>query len=228
MIDEKLSLLNLSNEENEKAIGKFLVSLSLINIDELKDILELLRVNGIYITKAKELKVLANTKEEITKKLNILKELGEISLYKQDPTKINYNVIDIYKKVQYCKQIGISYKKTDGNYENFLFDEKLWQQVINRQDEVMSTSTKLKEEIVTMAPEIPSFSEDIVNSETNESVTTTFDAIQDELETQNLENNIIKLTENRKELEGFKKQLSELDTISFDDLDFGPESFGGR
>ncbi len=243
MINEKLALLSLSEEERKKAEDKFLATLALVSLEELQGIVNLLQANGIYITKAREIKVLGNSKEEITKKFNILKELGELAIYKQDPTKINCNVIDVYKKVQCCKQIGKSYKKEDGTYENFLFDEGLWQIATIKQEKGAPAFSQVEEEIVTMTPEVPSVNEDVIdnkytdieeymaNAENNgveEEKTTTFDIIQDELETQNLENNISKLNENRKALEDFQKQLSELDTISFDDLDFGTESFGGR
>lgn len=247
MIDEKLALLkDLSKEELKKVQEKFLATLALVSIEELKEILTLLAANGIYITKAREIKVLANTKEEILKKFNILKELGEIAIYKQDPTKINFNVIDVYKKVQYCKQIGKTYKKEDGGYENFLFDEVLWQEVSVKSEEAVTPAfTPVEEDIVTFTPEVApiNFEEPVINKEKMdiqeymekeakkeelEAQTTTFDIIQDELETQNLENEISKLTEKREALEDFQKQLSELDTISFQDLDFGTESFGGR
>ena len=249
MIDEKLALLkDLSKEELRKVQEKFLATLALVTVEELKEILTLLAENGVYITKAREVKVLANTKEEIIKKYNILKELGEIAVYKQDPTKINFNVIDVYKKVQYCKQIGKNYKKEDGSYENFLFDETLWQQVATKVEDVAPTFSPVEEEIVTFTPEVApldfveSVNEQVVENnmdiqeyiereaqkEEVKAETTTFDVIQNELEAQNLENEISKLTEDRKSLEDFQKQLSELDTISFNDLDFGTESFGGR
>lgn len=243
MINEKLELLNLSKEERKKVEDKFLATLALVSIEELQEIINLLQANGIYITKAREIKVLGNSKEEITKKFSILKELGEVAIYKQDPTKINYNVIDVYKKIQCCKQIGKSYKKEDGTYENFLFNEGLWQLATVKQEETIPAFNQVEEEIVSMTPEVAPVNNDVVedkytdieeymandkSSEIKEEKTTTFDIIQDELETQNLENNISKLNENRKALEDFQKQLSELDTISFDDLDFGTESFGGR
>lgn len=239
MINEKLALLNLSNEERKKVEDKFLATLSLVSIEELKNVLGLLQENGIYITKAREVKVLGNTKEEISKKFSILNELGEISLYKQDPTKINFNVIDVYKKVKYCKQVGISYKKEDGTYEDFLFNEVLWQQKVNMEEVNTQSYPKVEEEIITMAPEVAPVQDDkytdineYMKMDTErvieEAKPTTFDVIQNELETQNLEENITKLNETKTALEDFQKQLSELDTISFDDLDFGTESFGGR
>lgn len=239
MINEKLALLNLSNEERKKVEDKFLATLSLVSIEELKNVLGLLQENGIYITKAREVKVLGNTKEEISKKFSILNELGEISLYKQDPIKINFNVIDVYKKVKYCKQVGISYKKEDGTYEDFLFNEVLWQQKVNMEEVNTQSYPKVEEEIITMAPEVaPAQDEkytdinEYMKMDTErvveEAKPTTFDVIQNELETQNLEENITKLNETKTALEDFQKQLSELDTISFDDLDFNAESFGGR
>lgn len=241
MINEKLELLSLPEEEKKKAY-KFLAALSLVSVDELKDILTLLQKNGISISKAREIKVLANTKEEISKKFDILGQIGELGFYKQNPTRISSNVIDVYKKIQYCKQIGKAYKKEDGSYESFLFDELKWQEVSKVQNEQVISS---EPEVVTMAPETaPMSAQELIDDNVHQDIqeymandrnkeeaveqTTTFDVIQDELETQKLESDISKLVEDKEALLDFQKQLSELDTISFNDLDFETESFGGR
>ena len=109
-IIDKLSLLNLSEKEQKKAKEKFMATLSLVSEEEIRDILNLLSSKGIYITKANEIKILANSKEEILKKFSILEEIHEEDIYKEDPLRINKNVIDIYKKIKYCIQNGIAYK----------------------------------------------------------------------------------------------------------------------
>ena len=132
---EKLDLLMLGKEERRKAEDKFLASLALVSEEELREVTEYLNSEGVQITKAKDIKVVVNSKDEIAKKFSILNEIHETDVYRQDPSRINRNVIDVYKRIQYCKQIGKSYKKEDGTYEAFLFNEMLWQQMMVKENE---------------------------------------------------------------------------------------------
>lgn len=150
-IIDKLSLLNLSEKEEKKAREKFMATLSLISEDEIRDILDLLNSKGIRITKANEIKILANSKEEILKKFSILEEIHEEDIYKEDPLRINKNVIDIYKKIKYCIQNGIEYKNQDEKgykYNKALFNEQLWAQLIASQN----VSYVKEEDLVTLNP----------------------------------------------------------------------------
>jgi len=249
-ISEKLDMLGLSPAERKKAQEKFLATLALISVEELKEVLEFLASHGIYIKNAREIKVLANSKEEISKKYNILEEVKEVGLYKNDPAKINYNVIDVYKKIQYCKQMNIPYKKEDGTYEKFLFNEGLWQEITAREASVNVSSqsfTPVEEEIVTVEPVISTPVEPVVEEtvaddkymdiqeyiassleETPaEEKTTTFDVINSELEEQELQKNVEQLISSKESLKDFKQQLEEIYFGDLVDEDFG-ESFGGR
>ena len=126
-LGDKLDLLSLSPEERKKAEEKFLATLALVSYGDLKEVVRYLESKNVFITRAREIKVLGNTKEEIAKKFSILEEIHETDIYVQDPNRISHNVIDIYKKIKYCNQAGIKYRNEDGTYKNFLFNEVAWQ-----------------------------------------------------------------------------------------------------
>jgi len=148
----KLDLLNLSEEERKKAQIKFLATLSLLSEEELKEEIEFLASKGVKVTKAKDIKVFADTVSTMSKKFSILSEIHEEKLYSQEPSQLTKNAIDVYKKMQYCKQMGKAYKKEDGSYETFLFNEQAWNKEFNREE------AELNEDIVTLQPEAePSF-----------------------------------------------------------------------
>ena len=149
----KLDLIGLSEKEREKAEQKFIVTLSLISYEDLKEINRYLKEQGVFITKAKDIKVYTNPIVEIKKKFSILDEIHEVDIYRQDPSKINLNVLDIYKKVKYCIQIGKSYKKADGSYEESLFSEFEWQKVFNRESSTVDfIEADKNDEIITVQP----------------------------------------------------------------------------
>lgn len=244
-LNEKLDMLDLSPAERKKAQEKFLATLSFLSVEELKKILEFLASRNVYIRNAREIKVLANSKEEILKKYSILEEIKEVELYSADPTKISYNVIDVYKKIQYCKQMNIPYRKEDGTYEKFLFNEGMWQELSAKEANLNIISTpNTEEEIVTVDPIVNAEVEPVVeepidnqhmdiqeymatSQDIEEEKTTTFDVISSELEEQALQKNVEQLISSKESLQDFKKELEE---IYFGDLleaDFD-ESFGGR
>ncbi len=178
-LKEKLELFNFSEEERRRAIEKHAVSLSLVSTEEIKDILKFLTSKNVTITKAHELTIFGNGLAEIEKKFAILEEIHESDIYRQNPSMINRNVIDIYKKINYCIQIGKPYKKEDGTYEPFLFSSKAWQQEFNK-DMTVDNKETLNKEIITVEP-----------------------AIQNEADTIN--NNIVDINEYRKAHEDMEK-----------------------
>lgn len=234
-LNDKLDLLMLSKEERTKAESKFLASVAFLSTDTLKYLNE----QGIVIKRAKDIKVATNSQEEVAKKLSILGEIHETQIYEQDPGKLNYNVIDIYKKIQYCKQIGIPYKKEDGTYESFLFSEALWQQVTSRKVEPVVAPpvfTPVEEEMVTLEPEItpeaiaPILEEEAIKPIVDEKHIDIKDYMAADKDMEALEAKTTNFATIREELEG---QLAELDAlrnmdfgeeISFSDIE--PESFG--
>lgn len=231
---EKLDLLMLGKEERRKAEDKFLASLALVSEEELREVTEYLNSEGVQITKAKDIKVVVNSKDEIAKKFSILNEIHETDVYRQDPSRINRNVIDVYKRIQYCKQIGKSYKKEDGTYEAFLFNEMLWQQMMVKENDNVRETTSfvpVEEEIVTLEPVVePIINEEVI--ETEEAPEKFMDIKEYMAANKDLDELTEKTTDFstiRKELEG---QLAELDALrnsSFDEISFGdiePESYG--
>jgi len=185
-LKEKLDLLiNLSEREKNIAKEKFLASFAYVSEEELKDIIGYLDSQGVKITKAREIKVFANLKTEIAKKFNILSEIHETGIYKQDPTLINRNVIDIYKKINYCIQTSKPYK-SEGKYESFLFNELSWKKEFNKENVV--EELPIVEPILTQEPVIDKNHidiKDIINNsieiEENIAKTTSFADLKEEL-----------------------------------------------
>jgi len=132
---EKVDYLNLEEVERKKVINLFLQDLYLISEKELEERVSFLKSKGVAITKAGELKVLTISLEELSKKFSILDEIHETDIYKQGPTLLCRNVIDIYKKIMFCIQAGKSYKREDGTYESFLFSEMAWKNEFNKEVE---------------------------------------------------------------------------------------------
>ena len=252
-LEAKLDLLGLVPNERKKVEEKFSAALSVVTIDELKEIKSFLEIQGIHITKAKEVKVFATPKQQIISNCNDIKE---IDIFRKDPMKIAYNGLSILKinqRIQQCKQMGISYKKEDGIYEEFLFNEMLWQKrSVKEEKNIIPEPVKVEEEIVTLTPEIEPIKEifseqkeevkdtqhvdiqDFINSEEynkNDDIanTTTFEAIQSDINREILDNDLSmsNLQKEKEELESFKNALDALnisdDEISFAELE--PESF---
>ena len=153
-IKEKLDLLSLSEKERKIAEEKFLTSLSLVTYDELKEVVDYLASKNVFITKARQLKVVTILKNDIARNFDILGEIHETQIYEQDPSKISSNVIDINKKIKYCIQNGIPYKKEDGTYEQFLFSEKSWKEMMVKETKVdtKEVTPVLDETLVSIKP----------------------------------------------------------------------------
>jgi len=252
-LSEKLSYLNLSDEESQKALSKFLVGLGMLEYAEFIEVINRLRSYKIEITKAKDIKVIANGLENIEKKISILDEIHEVDVYRQDPSRLNCNeVLKLYQRIQKCKQTGIQYKREDGTYESFLFNEYEWKKMMDERTEgIVSTPefTPVEEDIVTLEPiaeiepvitpiddmvAIEPENEPEVDNDHIDIQDYMANAVNDDFE--EIQARTTNFAAVREELEGFKDQLSELDAlrsqidfgdeISFADLE--PESFGGR
>ncbi len=239
-LKEKLKMFHFSDEENKKATEKFLVALSLVSEDDIKEIATL-KSKGIEITHARDIKVLTISKEELAKKISILEEIGEVAIYSQDPSLLCRNVIDIYKKIKYCRQIGKPYKKEDGTYEAFLFNESAWQKAFNNVDEldVNAANNKIEEDIVTIEPETDTLSSmDSLESAISDSISSINNSnymdIDDFKSTNsNSVSQEAKTTDFATVRQELQKQLADLDALKnteYDDVisfaDIGPESYG--
>jgi len=155
-MEKKIALLNLSDAENAK-IHKFMASLTFVTVDEMSAILNYLNSKGVTITLAHELTIFANMLEDIKRKFSILEEVHATDIYVQNPIMINKNAIEIYKKINYCIQNNVLYKKEDGTYEPFLFSESEWQKKFSREAEnVNFTKQDVEESVVTVEPVIAS------------------------------------------------------------------------
>ena len=253
-LTDKLSYLNLSDEESKKAISKFLVGLGMLDYAEFIEVINKLRQYKIEITKAKDIKVIANGLDNIEKKISILDEIHEVDVYRQDPSRLNCNeVLKLYQRIQICKQTGISYKKEDGTYELFLFNEYDWKKMMNdRTGEIAQSQefTPVEEDIVTLEP-VASVEPEVVITPIDEMIAIepepilpqddTHMDIQDYManaaeDIEEIQAKTTNFAAVREELEGFKDQLAELDALR-SQIDFGEEisfadldtnSFGGR
>lgn len=124
-LKDKLDLFtDLSEEERAKVEDKFMPALAYVDYDELQRSLDFLRTQNVYITKAREIKVM--TLENFTKKFDILNEVNATDLYSQNPEGLMWDALDLFKKIKYCIQTKHEYKNPDGTYKNFLFDTKEW------------------------------------------------------------------------------------------------------
>ncbi len=127
-LKEKAELFNLDEKENKLLIERYSYTLATTPYAELKDSKEYLETQGITITKAREVKVLAHSIQILKNKCSLMGEAHEMELYRLDPVKLNLNAMDLWKKIKYCNQINVPYKNEDGTYKDFLFDEKEFQE----------------------------------------------------------------------------------------------------
>lgn len=143
---EKIDILK-SYGLNYDDISKFnksrleiLLSL-IVSPEELESKLDYLRSNGIKINKVDEVRGLVLSFKEIADKVGMLKDLGEIELYLNNPKYLTYNAFDICRRIKYCKNNNIIYKN-DGNYSDFLFDESKFEEKINNKKNEPFTITQ--------------------------------------------------------------------------------------
>lgn len=221
-LKEKLDLLvDLPKKERAKAEAKFMAALALTSEKEISDVLAYLRTKNVVIKDAKAIKVLANGVEELTKKFSILEEIHATDIY-EDANRLNYNALDIYKKIKYCIQTGIAYKKEDGSYEQFLFDEAMWLDVFNRKPE------QKEEGIVTFEPVVEEPTLEVVSDVDTKYRDITDIQIESVPESTNFAQVKAELESALTELGTIKDELSNanLEEINFADLE--PDIFGGR
>lgn len=192
-LKEKLALLSLDEKEKDKVKGKFWATLSLNTVEELKERINYLKDKNVNIIKANSIKVLNIPIEELAKRFSILEEIHETDLYKVEPLALSFNVIDIYKKIKYCKQNGISYRSSEGKYESFLFNENEWEKKLN--NNVLVNNEPKNVENLNVSVSEPTFDNLFVNDESNvtpfnsekelnniETKVSQFENIKDELE----------------------------------------------
>lgn len=154
---EKIELITKDFEEKEKKkLEKFMPSLALCSEDELKSIVSFLNKKKVTITKASQIKVIANTLEELQNKFSVVEQAGASRIFAEDPNRLNSNVIDIYKRLTYCKQNNIEFQNEDGTYKEFLFSATLWKNELELNSskkeeskvEELKTEEEPKEEII--------------------------------------------------------------------------------
>lgn len=205
---EKIDLLIDLDEKEKAKLPKYYATLALSTYEELKSVVEYLKTKNIKITKVSQIKILGNTLEELQNKFSVLEQIETSDILNQDPININKNVIDIYKRITYCKQYGIEIKNEDGTYKGFLFSSATWKAELEKngkKEEIKEEAPVVKTEVIE-EPSSPS----VTAPETKEDY---FEKIRAELE------------ETRKALYtefqnlDLNEEHTEEDLISFDDLD---------
>lgn len=139
-IKEKIDLLGLPEDERVKLEEKFAPSLAYVSIDGMKAVIDVLNRKNEKITKARDVKVLTNPASKIEKNYEFIEEAHEPDIYVGNIHAHNCQVIDILKRINFCKQYNISYRNEDGTYKDFLFKESLFQKEVKELDSTMEAS----------------------------------------------------------------------------------------
>lgn len=131
-LTNKVELIKSSfNFKNPDVINKFLATISLVPLNQLEDIINDYKKFGIEITDAKDIKILTISPSEFQKKCGILSE--HAAIFRQYPSIIPNNTIEIFRRIQYCIQNSIPFIK-DGKYETFLFTDE-WTNIVNKKND---------------------------------------------------------------------------------------------
>lgn len=176
---EKIEIITKDFEEKEKKkLDKFMASLALCTEEELKNIVSFLNKKKVSITKASQIKVIANTLEELQNKFSVVEQAGASKIFEEDPNRLNSNVIDIYKRITYCKQNNIEFQNEDGSYKEFLFSATLWKNELelnNSKEEPKNEEVKVEdkpavEEEAVESPSVEEAKEEQTNAEQDDDV----------------------------------------------------------
>jgi hypothetical protein len=168
---EKLNILNFSDKEKDKTVAKFFPTLYLVD-DDLAEKISYLNENGVNITHARELKVLCVSKEKLAEAFRVIGEVEETEMFVEDPVRLCFNPIDIYRKIKYCKSNNMSYRNEDGSYKEFLFSEIAWKKELEEAKTIAEPEPISINDFVTLEPETTLHFEPInpVKKETTDNV----------------------------------------------------------
>lgn len=221
-LSEKLDLFGFSPREREGAITKFSVTLGINSYDELKAKLDYLAAKGIRIEKAKDLKVFANSYQDLEKNVSILEDIKEVDIYRNEPSTLNCVAMDLYRRIQHHKQAGLKYKNELGEYEGFIKKESEWKKEVTSEkieNKPVIEDTIQEASIVTVEPVVEEEKvEDLTHKDINEYM---------ETDMKELDKKITDFEEIRSSLNDLKRELSNLedinnaqDLVPFSDNDF--------
>ena len=111
-------------DKDRAQLEKFLTSLSLAN----ENTLEILQQYEVVLSKSSQLKVLTIDPKTITQTLELANKMSFIDAYKENPARLCQQVTAIISRMAKCDANGVSYKKEDGTFENFLFSKREFDQ----------------------------------------------------------------------------------------------------
>ncbi len=185
-LKEKIDLLNLSEDERKKLEEKFAASLAYVNIDEMKAVVDVLDKKGEKVTKARDVKILTIPASKIEKNYEFIEEAHEPGIYSGNIHLLFCPVVDVFKRINFCRQYNIKYKNDDGTYKDFLFKESLFQKEVNGIAPTMDSSIENEDEKIndTTHQDIQDYMQAEADLDDIESQTTTFAQIKQDLEAQ--------------------------------------------
>ena len=107
-INELLNLLNISDEEKERAKEKNLATFALVSEEEVKEIIEMFNANNVTVTKASQIKVFANSPKEIKQRIDLIKsECPDLMpLVQADVLLLNSNAMKLINNYKQLKRKG--------------------------------------------------------------------------------------------------------------------------
>lgn len=129
---EKVIELRKSVTENFKdrdnaQVEKFMVSLALAD----PECVELLKKYNVELTKSSQFIVLTQDPKTLTQALELAQKMDFLNAYKADPKRLCQSVTHVIKRMSKCDAEGISYKKEDGRFENFIFSERKFNEMLS-------------------------------------------------------------------------------------------------
>lgn len=143
VIELKDNATNNFKDRDKLQTEKFMVSLALGDSECLK----ILNSYGVVLTKSSQFIVLTQDAKTLTQELELAKKMDFLDAYKTDPKRLCQAVTNVIKRMAKCDAMGVSYKKEDGRFENFIFSERMFNARL--------TEVGIKnQEIVAPAPDI--------------------------------------------------------------------------
>ena len=119
-------------EQDQKQIWKSMVSYSLAN----EKSYEVLKKHGVEIKKPSQVIVLLIEPEELDRELKLAEEMGFVDAYKQNPRHLTQPVEMVIKRMAKADAVGVTYKNEKGVYASFIFSERAFNYIINKNEDV--------------------------------------------------------------------------------------------
>ncbi|MBR1413820.1 MAG: hypothetical protein IJ574_04040 [Bacilli bacterium] len=147
--------------------------IAIINKDNAMAVSDVLKENGINVYNSVgvvEFKLFLLDSEDIKNKIDSLKNVEELDLFKMYPEKLIENPpLKYYQRIKQCQNSNISYKDENG-YKDFIVDDAAWELFANEQSKVAKEESSIDEQkdaLLNLRAQI-SDAKDYINSLSNE------------------------------------------------------------